>query len=335
MEQTTAALYVTIGLLIAIVAGLVFWMIRRSRRADAQREATARQHHDETESLRATQAQALADARTQHLSAVAASRRDHDRQQASLRAEIDAHEKLQAAAVFAAARGLKWELASRQQLVTACEQAGLDAVIATNIVFAPNEAGADPFCAQIDHLVVTDNVVLLVENKRWAGMVFDGIHPSTKLPGLATVLNDSDLRPPFAVQISRTSRRSLKIRFAENDDSPAQQARQQALRLREFLRATMAPPLVDTCIFYSHPQAHVVTGGSYTERSMTTVMATPQDLPAVLTAAHTRRPGRLGADAAADVIEAVRALGADLVGVGRFEVDYVSPVRLEYRIPAK
>ena len=335
MEPSTIAPWVIIALLILAVAGLIMWMAKRTRIAGERREADARQHEQETETLRAAHEHALAAAREQHHSEVTAAQDEHSRQLEGLRSSIKAHKKLQSKAIYAAAQGMKWELASRQQLVTACEKAGLDAVIATNLVFAPNTATDTPFCAQIDHLVITDNVVLIVESKHWTGLIFDGIRPSDHLPALAAIIDDGTLEPPFAAQLSRSSNNFVEVRFDDGDHAPARQARQQALRLRELLRTSMTPPLVDTCVFYSHPTAHVVTSGSFVERGMTTVVATAGTVHDVIRAAHESRQNRLGADGVTKLTDAIRPLGADLVGVGRFEAEFTSPVRLGYRIRGK
>lgn len=341
----TVTLSLVIAALLLVLFGLVVWVIKRTERSHEQREAEDERHRRESDSLQAGHSRALAEEQQRHRSEVQAaadahaaqmraSSQDHRSELSALREQVNRRSRLQAKAVFAAAQGMKWELASRELLVDACVAARLDAIVATNVVFAPVETSAEPFCAQIDHLVFTDHAIIVVENKHWAGMIFDGIRPTDHMSALATVMNDDHLEPPFAVHISRSSRALLEVRVDSDGQAPAHQVRRQALRLRRLLRSAGSPPLIDTCVFYSHAGAHVVTAGSYLEGHMQTEIATPQTLPATLTKIHDNR-GRLDPAQLNRAIATIQELGADLVGVGRFAADHTSPVELSYRIREK
>ncbi|GAT74555.1 hypothetical protein MHM582_3060 [Microbacterium sp. HM58-2] len=313
MDLQTVMLGVIVALLLA-VGGLILWSVRRGRRWKETQTATADAHRAEI------------DAHTL----------EHDKQVSVLQTEKQATDALRARAVSAAAQGMRWELASRHQLVRACEAAGIDAVIATNVVFTPAEPAAHPFCAQIDHLVITGNAVLVVESKRWDGVVFDGIRPSTHAAAFAALFDDADLAAPFAVQLTRPNADSptIESRFSTDKRAPALQARRQAMRLHELLRRRSgAVPFIDTCVFYSHPHAQVFAHDYDGEGKARTAIATSESIRRVITDVHESKTTGLTRAQATLVIDTIRELGADLVGTGRFAAEYQSAVPLEHSVP--
>lgn len=340
MEQSTIILWAVIAILAVMFGGFIFIVVRRTRRISEK-------HHEETEALRAAHALELSETHAQHRDVAASERHDHedqirrlaadhDRQAATADRERAGWQRMHAKALSTLAYGMRWELASREQLVRACERADLDAVVVTNVVFAPAHTTDDPYCAQIDHVVITNDFVLLVESKNWAGTVFDGRRPSLDSAALSTVVDDAQLVPPFAVQLARSSDSSLELRFHEGGKSPTRQVRRQAARFSAYLRTRMpAAPRIDTCVFYSHPKAHIVSGEPFVDGDFRTVVATSSDLTEVL--ADVQHAGRQSPKAVhlETVVAAVRDLGADLVGVGRFAAEYVSPVDLGYRVKEK
>ncbi|WIB11792.1 hypothetical protein [Curtobacterium sp. MCPF17_052] len=158
----------------------------RARAAElAQREA---EHRDATARLEADRAAQVA--------AADAARRD---------ALTEAEESR-----ALARRGMKWEEASEQAVLRACRAAGVSGVLMTNVVFVPvGETEQGPwrkFVAQADHVLVSESGRgLVIENKRWGGIVFDGRRPSEVHPAFRNLVDESSLVPPFAVQVrSRT-----------------------------------------------------------------------------------------------------------------------------------
>ncbi|MGO1798528.1 MAG: nuclease-related domain-containing protein [Microbacterium gubbeenense] len=316
MDSLTLIMLIVIVALLAALAASVVWSVRRGRNwalaRDDERMATAETHRTELE-LRAA---------------------DHEDREAALTARNEATDKLRGHAVRAAARGMKWELASRHQLVKACENAGLDAVIATNVVFTPAEPVEHAFCAQIDHVVITQHLVLVVESKRWSGVVFDGVRPSTHAAAFSTLFDENEMIAPFAVQLTRPDEASqlLAWRVDSGKNAPAKQARKQAMRLRGLLRErTRTVPYIDTCVFYSHQRSEVIAQAIDQEGTARTLIATSNNIRRVIGDVHRSKRRRLDESQTALVIDTVRDLGADLVGTGRFADKYQSPVQLDYR----
>lgn len=304
---------IVIFVLLLALAASIFLSVRRardSRRAhENERLTTAEAHRVEL-----------------HRSAL-----DHRNREDALNARNAATRELRDRAVRAVAQGMKWELASRRLLVKACERNGLDAVIATNIVFTPAETTRHPFCAQIDHLVITPKIVVVVESKNWKGVVFDGIRPSKHAGAFAKLFDESEMIAPFAVQLAQPKDGSnlLTWRIDAGKDAPAKQARKQALRFRELLKEkSETVPYVDTCVFYSNHDATVIAHPYDQERSARTAIATCESIHHVIRNLHTASKQHVSEAQATLVIETARELGADLVGTGRFTDRYESPVEL-------
>lgn len=316
MESHTLVMLAVIVALLFALAGAVFWSVRRNRNwmlaREGERLATAETHRVEL-----------------HQSAS-----DHQNREAALKARNTATNDLRERAVRTAARGMKWELASRYQLVKACESAGLDAVIATNIVFTPAEPAEHAFCAQIDHLVITPQVVLVVESKHWKGVVFDGVLPSKHAAAFSTLFDESEMVAPFSVHLTQPEEGAhlLSWRVDAGKKAPARQARKQALRLRDLLKErSETVPYIDTCVFYSHHDAKVITHAFDQEGSARTAIATSGNIHRVIRNVHTAKQRSISEAQATLVIDTVRELGADLIGTGRFADEYQSPVKLGYR----
>ncbi|QGV66648.2 nuclease-related domain-containing protein [Clavibacter nebraskensis] len=72
------------------------------------------------------------------------------------------------------------EAASHAHIVAAFASARLSGILATNVVFSRTGDDGARFVQQIDHVVVTSRTVLIIENKRWRGIVFDGVVPSSE-----------------------------------------------------------------------------------------------------------------------------------------------------------
>lgn len=317
MESYALVMLAVIVVLLLALAGLIFWSVRRGRNwmlaREEERLATAETHRVEL-----------------HQSAS-----EHQNHTATLRARNAATNELRERAVRAAAQGMKWELASRRQLVKACQGAGLDAVIATNIVFTPAEPAEHAFCAQIDHVVITPQVVLVVESKNWKGVVFDGVRPSKHAAAFSTLFDESEMVAPFSVHLTQPEEGSnlLAWRVDAGAKAPAKQARKQAVRLRDLLKERSENvPYIDTCVFYSHHNAKVISPAFDKESSARTAIATSDSIQRVIREVHGTKRRNVTEAQATLVIDTVRELGADLVGTGRFAEEYRSPVSLGYRL---
>ena len=258
---------------------------------------------------------------------------EHDQQVMALRAGQAASDAMRDRALHLAARGMRWELNSRESLVKACEAASLDAVIATNVVFAVSSP-KQTFCAQLDHVVLTDNMMLVVDSKYWNGLVFDGTRPSELATPFGAVIDEQQLVAPFAVQLRPRDDAAIGIRIDAGASAPARQVRVGASRLHTYLAPLAGNlPFIDTCVFYSHPSATVVTPGVDVQGKARTLIADVYTIDRMLRRAHTSRPSSAASPNLERITAALTELGADIIRTGRFAVDQPqSPVALDYRV---
>ncbi|PZE86255.1 nuclease-related domain-containing protein [Curtobacterium sp. MCBD17_032] len=283
----------------------------RARRDElAQREA---EHRDETARIEAD--------RAAQVEAAEARRRDAVSEAEESRALLR--------------RGMKWEEASEQAILRACRAAGVNGVLMTNVVFVPvgeTEQGSwRTFVAQVDHVLVSDSGRgLVIESKRWGGIVFDGRRPSEVHPAFRNLVDESSLVPPFAVQVQ--SRKVLnaeeeaenwwRVRVQAKSASPAQQVRQQARRLARFVddRTGVSRTWFDTCVFYSSPSAAAFVQAEDRSGTVTTSIVTnDHELQSALAAwaAKDPVPNRTRADA---VVRALAGQGAHAITVGNYRL---------------
>ncbi|AJW78850.1 nuclease-related domain-containing protein [Clavibacter michiganensis] len=155
------------------------------------------------------------------------------------------------------------EASSHAHIVAAFASARLPGILATNVVFSRTGDDGARFVQQIDHVVVTSRTVLIIENKRWRGIVFDGVVPSSEHAAFAQLVDESSLGRTFAVQIARVSGRASSeeriVRSYIGRESPATQVRGQAVGLRELLEARLGLRVwCETAVLYSHDGATLV-----------------------------------------------------------------------------
>ncbi len=107
---------------------------------------------------------------------------------------------------------MRWEEASQRTILEVCKAAGINGALLTNVVFVPVAQGERDrdrsYAAQLDHVLVFESGhVLVIENKRWNGIVFDGRKPSAVHHAFRNLLDESSLTGSFAIQVR--SRRVL------------------------------------------------------------------------------------------------------------------------------
>lgn len=152
------------------------------------------------------------------------------------------------------------EASSHAHIVAAFAAARLPGILATNVVFSRTSDDGARFVQQIDHVVVTARTVLIIENKRWRGIVFDGVVPSSEHAAFAQLVDESSLGRTFAVQIARLSNSASSqeriVRSHVGRESPATQVRGQAVGLRELLEERLGLRVwCETAVLYSHDGA--------------------------------------------------------------------------------
>ncbi len=249
-------------LLIAVVLALVALLRRTRRRA----ETGMQRQRDEA----AAQFAAMDGEHRAARQVVEGQRDAAQRQREAVRQEL--------------ARGVKHEEASRAEILAACATAGLRGVLATNVVFLPPEdMSGGSFVAQLDHVLLTNDAITIIESKRWRGVVFDGCRPSAVHPAFRGLFDEEELREDFAIQLTRSDGEggSLTVRRHLDRGSPRAQVRRQAQRLHEHLEAqTGSAPWIEHAVFYSHPQAsvHWANGDPQTKAARTTILAGTEGL---------------------------------------------------------
>lgn len=235
-------------------------------------------------------------------------------------------------------RSIGWgDQVSRQLLITACTDIGVDGVLATNVTFVPRDAPPDrPYVAQIDHVLLTDSFALIVENKYWRGLVFADRTPSSVHRALGLLLDESKIGKTFAIQMTSNTEGGIGLLVHSEFDSPRTQVRRQAARLKEFIQdAGGSAPWFHTCVLYSHPKVEVFADeSSPAAGSPGTVVATGlEDLRAKITK-MCGKP-RAGAGSPLSIAPMLEQLGADMYGLGDHAQRWTSPLPATYRTPTR
>jgi hypothetical protein len=316
--------WVVAGGLAVVVVVLVLLLRRHQTTARAERDAAERIRRDE-----------LAWQEAEHRSATARIEAERDAQVAAAEgARRDALTEAEESRALAR-QGMKWEEASEQAILRACRAAGVNGVLMTNVVFVPvgeTEQGSwRKFVAQADHVLVSDSGRgLVIESKRWGGIVFDGRRPSEVHPAFRNLVDESSLVPPFAVQVK--SRQVLnaeqeaenwwQVRVAAKGASPAQQVRVQARRLAKFVdqHTGVARTWFDTCVYYSSPSASTFVQSEDRSGTVTTsVVTNDHELQSALAAwaAKDSVPNRARAD---EVVRVLAGQGAHAITVGSYRL---------------
>ncbi len=349
MDSPTLFLIVAVAVLLIALALTAWCMNHRNRRTreelaaarsqhSSAENALAEQHAGQARELQEQHDAALAEVGAEHEAQAQQRRAAHEAELASLQAERDAAVTAGTESQLLAGRGMRWELVSRELLVDACTAAGLDAIIATNVVFSPHDEEATaPYCAQLDHLVITEKAVVLIDSKHWRGLVFDGKKPSSMAGALSILFDESALPASYAISLRRDGDGSVAVRSKLGEESPAFQVRRQARRFHGHLAARHgSAPYLQTCVFYSHPDARVWTDGlDEGETGRATRIASVRTIQKALLDAQAGGATAPSSHQLTQLVDTVRSLGADLHGTGRFASEFSSPVPLTFRVPPR
>ncbi|WP_394254770.1 hypothetical protein [Pseudoclavibacter helvolus] len=172
-----------------------------------------------------------------------------------------------------ARRSVETELVSREAILQASATLGLNGVLATRtFILVQQGMSTNRHVVQLDHVLLTDAGALLVDHRTWDGVIFDGVRPGEAEPAFANLIDDTALRPPFALQIvgSRASGSAdesnqpadgtLRVITHLGDASPRRQALTKAAQLAQFTEEALGEVItIDTCVFYSNAAAKVLT----------------------------------------------------------------------------
>jgi len=211
------------------------------------------------------------------------------------------------------------EQTSREHILAVCEEEELDAIVLSNVLFRPVESNDESiFHAQIDHVVVTQNALLIVESKYWNAIVFDGIDFKSASPEMRLLWSDlGDKLEPN--QTARISRNGNHVEF--DISSPAKQARRQAKRLSQYLDARNIPsPWISTCVYYCHSGGIVKHAA---KNGKTALVSTRAGLRQSVAISQTMRKDRVNIDA---ILDTLVPLSTDVTGTGRFRHNWPNRV---------
>jgi hypothetical protein len=244
---------------------------------------------------------------------------EHERSRVALERERERAEASAEASRAFIARGMRWEEASHREIAAACAANGLPGVLATNVVFYPAEAREGRrFVAQIDHVLLTAAAAVVIEAKRWQGVVFDNVAPGAVHPAFGALIDEGALEAPFAIQLRRSSA-GIDIRVETGAETPATQARRQARRLHALVNErTGREQWFDTCVYYSHPDAvvHARTVQSSDGGATTRMLAGSAELTAFVRSLAKRPRTALSAERIDELAAQLASLGACVERVG-------------------
>ena len=209
-------------------------------------------------------------------------------------------------------------------IVDVCQRLKISGFLATNVVFEPQTSTTDKrFAAQVDHILVTDAFVLIIENKRWKGLVIADALPHTVHPSFSHLINESGLEDHFAIQIAPDfgSKTMLTVRTHTGEAAPCTQVRRQAQRLSAVLESDLGvKPWIDTCVFFSHEESHYQGPlKCTTPKGVTTEIAVGgEGLRAAIQGLREAQKARQSRMQITKLGALCSALGADIIGFGDY-----------------
>jgi hypothetical protein len=227
----------------------------------------------------------------------------------------------------AASRRIEWELVARGEIVSVCEELGIDGVVATNIVFVPFDSSpASPFVTQVDHVLLTERCAVVIETKNWRGVVFDEKPPSSVHAGFGALIPDEILPASFAVKLAPTLESGrVEVLSKIGKRAPRSQVRLHAKRLSRLMLASLGRSLwFDTMVYYSHPEVVLYAAETGAGGVDTPAVAGRMQLRQALTRFQ-RGTGRTGVPVD-DVARILSEVGADVRGFGSFSARWTSPL---------
>ena len=340
MPTLELALIVALAILLIAVVVLLVVLSRRKKAAEALVAAHGAALVEREEASVA----ALEERERTHTEAISVITADGQKLVAEAADATSAAEKKQADAEAEAeflrktiANSMGWDRVTRDDIVRALSPVGggsaASGFVATNVVFRPVESGLDNgFSAQIDHVIVTTEGILIVESKNWQGVVFNSVHPRSVHADLGALFEMAvpseqvrALTAPYAIRVSKPSGISaVTFNIHAGIDSPTKQVQRQALRLNALLKKdTHVSNWIDTIVYFSHR-----AGTVHSERTddRTIIVRSERDLKDTLTQWRTTDRATLRRDEIEKIATLFQKLGADVQGVGRDMNTWVSVI---------
>lgn len=217
---------------------------------------------------------------------------------------------------------------SRQDITSICKSLDINGALLTNIVFTPaHSREGERYYSQIDHLLIADSGIAVIENKYWSGLVFDGVHPRDRISQLKSVFENLELNvhegEVLQVRNSSTDLRADETHKCKSQwlkleirDSPHAQAQKQATRVRQLLNSRMSRSIgwIDTCVYYSYKNATVHHAPNF-NKTRTAIVSSTEGLKTFIR--KTMHKKNVGIDIA-DAVNALSADAGDVVGLGKW-----------------
>ena len=342
MEGNTTP-WIIVLVLAGCLALLAGWHRFRTRRLQASLESTKEESEASLSELATESAAQREQIHSDYSIELAAKQRAHDQY---VRALSDRHQndvrgmdhdrRVLVERYEALAKKLdsatNYEQPSRRFILDQCRRLDLNGVLLTNIRFpTPTEDGRY-FLHQVDHLLLTERSVTLIENKHWTGLIFDGTLPRGEHRSWKLLFPDLDLGDDFAIQPQRKAETpgQIDVRIVAEDHnarSPRRQAINQAADLRTYLQSLSdcrAPDFIHPAVFYSHSDSYVVATDERLGRRkvdvpvLTTVGNSVHDLLLL----RSREPGP-SVDVRC-IVDALAPQTTDITGFGTFAGSWTS-----------
>lgn len=234
------------------------------------------------------------------------------------------------------ARGLRWEETSRKRLVEDLTSLNVNGFVATNVCFMAQHDGR-PFMHQIDHVVVAEDMLFIVEAKYWKGRIFHRYRSNDQTNSFIIdalpMLDHVKQGQRYVVRVNADGEDMLW--FPRNGiPEPVKQVQMQSVRFRDHLKVKTGaePHEVYNCVLYCHPDSELVGG----TRQLTnyTWVTDAASLVRTLDAMRNCRNDNLENQQLVDVkhmYDIVESLGADIVGIGTYAQHWRSPLPLGYQ----
>lgn len=234
------------------------------------------------------------------------------------------------------ARGIQWEEISRRKLAEACHSLGVNGFLATNVCFLAQNGKGQTYIHQIDHLVVAEDMLFVIEAKNWEGNIYHRKgHTRSSNPFLVDtlpVLQEAAKRERFVFVMKKEG--DMFCLPDGNTREPVAQVQAQSMSFRDFLTSQLGkhPGETYNMVFYSHPKSKLMGGAM--ALSQYTWVTDNEELTRVLDQLRELREAKN--QPPVDVhglYHVVSALGADVMGLGSFADTWESPLPYDWKSP--
>lgn len=226
------------------------------------------------------------------------------------------------------------EIESRADILKACRNFRYDGVLLSNLRFIYHEPNCSKIYVQIDHLLIGESGLRIVESKKWHGLtISDGV-PAELGPAEQKFLrnavkgfDDLDWKR-YSLNLNVTRAATQENQRTWNDgqiriqvrNSPANQATNQAVRLKFFLSSHgVDVGFIDRIVYYSGAcdRSTVLFDPSVSDKGVS--VADFESLSVALKRNNNSWQRQIDVN---DVLRSLQGLFGDAVGLGRFESEY-------------